>query len=161
MQDIFLYDLQLQENNRHPMLIKETAIAVEPSELNLRFPDHIASFMFKHFSMADLAEEHLYLLTMNTKCKPLGLFLIGKGTADQCLVDPRTILIRALLSGATQFILIHNHPSGDPTPSNEDVQSTKRVFASAKLINIQLTDHIILGDYKYHSMCEKGEMDPL
>lgn len=80
--------------------------------------------------------------------------MIGKGTVNNCLVCNREIFIRALLSGAVNIILCHNHPSGETTPSSEDIKITKAVSEAGKLIGITLLDHIIIGGDSYYSFDE-------
>ena len=72
------------------------------------------------------------------------------------ILAPREIFINALKNGAVNIILLHNHPSGDPTPSAEDVSTTQRVKEAGSLIGIKLMDHIIIGDNKYVSLKERG-----
>ena len=74
------------------------------------------------------------------------------GTANSTIMSPREICREALLKDCTGFILVHNHPTGDPTPSRDDIVSTKRIKNAADLIGISLIDHIIIGDNTYISM---------
>ena len=75
---------------------------------------------------------------------------------NSSLISPRELFIDALQMGAVYIILIHNHPSGDPTPSKDDILITKRVNEAGNLIGIELLDHIIIGDNSYVSFREKG-----
>lgn len=93
-----------------------------------------------------MAEEYVYLLTLNTKGDITGVFEIAHGTVSNCLVSPREIFNRALMIGATTIILVHNHPSGYPEPSHDDILLTERVKKAGELIGIELLDHIIIGD---------------
>ena len=77
------------------------------------------------------------------------------GTKDASLVSPRELFIEALQKQASSVILLHNHPSGDPTPSKEDILVTKRIQAAGKMIGIELLDHIIIGNNCYISFHEK------
>ncbi len=77
--------------------------------------------------------------------------LISKGTVNASIVSPREILIEALRYRAVGMIMVHNHPSGDPTPSREDCSITQRVKEAGKLVGIQLLDHIVIGDGSYSS----------
>ena len=80
---------------------------------------------------------------------------ISKGTVNASLISPRELFIEALEYGAVSIILLHNHPSGDPTPSSEDVLLTKRVKTAGDLIGIELLDHIIIGNNCYISFAEQ------
>ena len=98
------------------------------------------------------AEEMVYLLVLNSQQKLKGIFLVSQGTLDSAIVCPREILIRALLCGAASIIVTHNHPSGDVTPSKEDIESYKRLKDAGKLIGINVLDVIIVGDGYYSFM---------
>lgn len=79
-----------------------------------------------------------------------------KGTVNASLVSPREIFLEALEIHAVNLVLVHNHPSGDATPSREDIQMTKRICQAGEMLGIQILDHIIIGDHCYSSMREKG-----
>ena len=96
------------------------------------------------------------LLLFNTRTKLIGETDISKGTVNAALVSPRELFIEALQKNAVSIILLHNHPSGDPTPSKEDILLTRKVRDAGNLIGIDLLDHIILGDNTYISLSEKG-----
>ncbi|MCC2254598.1 JAB domain-containing protein [Ruminococcus sp. CLA-AA-H200] len=112
------------------------------------------------FDASHMAEEHIYMIGMNAKCEPLGVFEIFKGTVDHVASSPREILIRMLLCGALNMLLIHNHPSGDPTPSMADCNFTSLIYKSAKLIGLNLSDHIIIGKDCYYSFEENNLIIP-
>jgi DNA repair protein RadC len=99
-------------------------------------------------------QEQMKLLMLNTKTKLIGEVDISKGTVNASLVSPRELFIEALNCGAVSIILLHNHPSGDPTPSENDVLLTKRVKEAGDLIGITLLDHIIIGNNCYVSFSE-------
>ena len=100
-------------------------------------------------------QENIKLLMLNSKSKLLGESDISKGTVNASLVSPRELFIEALNKQAVSIILLHNHPSGDPTPSKTDLLLTKRVKEAGELIGIDLLDHIIIGDNCYCSFAEK------
>ncbi len=100
--------------------------------------------------MKDVLEVHpmnevFYVLLLNTKNKPLGRIAISTGTVSGTLVHPREVFRPAILAGATAIICVHNHPSGDPTPSSADISVTRKLREAAKTIDITLLDHVILG----------------
>lgn len=105
--------------------------------------------------MCHLKQEHLKLLLLDTKIKLIGEKDVFVGTKDASLVSPRELFIEALQKQASNVILLHNHPSGDPTPSKEDILVTKRIQAAGKMIGIELLDHIIIGNNCYISFHEK------
>ena len=92
---------------------------------------------------------------LNTKSKLLGSKQLSKGTVNSAVITPREIFIEALEKKAASVILLHNHPSGDPTPSENDFLLTKRVKEAGKLIGVELLDHIIIGDNCYVSFVEE------
>ncbi|MGN0484104.1 MAG: DNA repair protein RadC [Lachnospiraceae bacterium] len=102
------------------------------------------------------SKEHLLLSCFDSKCRLCGDSLISVGTVNASLVSPREIFMEALKKKAVYVILLHNHPSGDPTPSAEDIEVTRRIFTCGQLLEIPLSDHIIIGDHKYFSFREKG-----
>lgn len=120
-------------------------------------PKEIVQVMEEVFELHNMAEEHLYLLAMTSNCKPISFFEVSHGTATASLASPREILIRALLCGATNIILIHNHPSGSPIPSREDKRVTDRVSEAARLMDINFCDHIIVGRDGYYSFQEMDQ----
>ena len=87
----------------------------------------------------------VWLLAFNTKNRLIGLFEISHGAVDLSILRPREVFIRLFLCGAVSFILVHNHPSGDPTPSQEDMAATERHIEVGKTMGIPLLDHIIIG----------------
>ena len=96
--------------------------------------------------------ERLRHLELDTKCKLIKDKLITSGTINQSLISPREIFVEALRCNCVNIVLIHNHPSGDPTPSRDDINSTIRVQRAGKMIGIKLIDHIIIGDNTYSSL---------
>ena len=85
--------------------------------------------------------------------------IVSMGTINASLVTGREVFKSAILSNASYVILLHNHPSGDPTPSKDDIILTKRIIETGNLIGIPLVDHIIIGDNRYVSFRESGYMD--
>ena len=106
--------------------------------------------------MEDLRQEEIRLIMLNTKNKIIAHKTISKGTVNSSIVTPREIFFPAIKMMASSIILVHNHPSGDVTPSSEDKNITEIVARSGKLINIKLLDHIIIGKNKIYSFKEAG-----
>ncbi len=96
-------------------------------------------------------EERFGMLALNAKGELLAERILSQGTATGTLISPREFFREALRFGATSALAFHNHPSGDPTPSREDVQLTKRLRASGESLGVPLADHLILGAERYHS----------
>lgn len=117
-------------------------------------PDKIAGYYME--LLRHEKQEKMYLLMMDTKCQKLGEEVVSMGTVNSSIASPREIFLTALNHKAVQIVLVHNHPSGDPTPSREDVQLTKRIKVCGELMGIELVDHIIIGDTIYTSFREEG-----
>lgn len=109
-------------------------------------PDQVKEFMKKEFHMDQFAEEYLCLIALNQKGKGLGIFEVSHGTAVAACMESREIFVRLCLCGATGFILVHNHPSGDTEPSEIDIRGTRKIMEAAELMKIQMVDHIIIGE---------------
>lgn len=141
---VIKYKVLLDEENKN-ILVKESAqlYASEKGEMNT--PAQIVHLCNDVLQANRLAEEHLWLLAFNTKNKLLGLFEVSHGTVNGSLITPREIFVRLFLCGAVRFVLVHNHPSGDPTPSQEDMAATERHIEVGKTMGIPLLDHIIIG----------------
>ena len=117
-------------------------------------PQSVAEYYMEE--MRHLQQEHLYVMFLNTKGHLIRDLLISKGTVNASLASTREIFIQALRYQAVGIILVHNHPSGDPTPSREDVALTKKVYEAGSLVEIQLLDHIVIGDNHYCSLKKEG-----
>lgn len=111
-----------------------------------------------HPLMCDLPTEEFWVLLLNQSAKVINRVCISKGGIDQTSADVRTILREALLQRATQLVLLHNHPSGNPRPSREDKRLTELVKQGAQTMNIRVLDHVIVADGSYYSFCDEGEI---
>ena len=133
-------------------LAKRLAQASARNSVTFEVPSTIAEYYKEE--MRHQKQEHMKLLMLDTKSKLIGEQDISKGTVNAALITPRELFIEALACGAVYIILLHNHPSGDPTPSKSDILLTKRVKEAGELIGIQLLDHIIIGNNCYISLTE-------
>ena len=97
-------------------------------------------------------KECVKLIMLNTKNKVIKIENISLGSSNYAIVEPKDILSIALRNNADKIILVHNHPSGNPTPSTEDVSVTKRLEACSKILGIELLDHIVIGDGIFESV---------
>lgn len=119
-------------------------------------PKDIVSIVNKLYAMNELPEEAMIMFCLDCKSKIIGCFEISRGTLTSSLVHPREVLKRALLCNAYSIILIHNHPSSDPTASKMDIDITKKMKQACDLMGIFLIDHIIVADEEYCSCKEIG-----
>ena len=109
-----------------------------------------------HPLLRDLTHEEFWVLLLNQAARVIDKVRIGRGGIDQTTADVRTILREALLQRATQLALVHNHPSGNVQPSNDDRRLTASVQSAAKLMNIRLLDHLVVTDGAYFSFVDEG-----
>lgn len=109
--------------------------------------------------LRDEMKEHFYVLLLDTKNKIISWDEISKGDLNSSIVHPREVFKYALKYSANSIICLHNHPSGNPTPSMQDIEITKRLQEVGNLVGIKLLDHIIIGYNKYISLKEKGIMN--
>ena len=107
---------------------------------------------------ADAVVETAMMLALDTKNKIIGVFTISTGSLNASIIHPRDVFQRALLVNAASVILVHNHPSGDPTPSPEDVKLTKKLVEAGRVMDITVLDHVICGEGKYVSLRERGQL---
>lgn len=135
---------------------KRLMTAERRENLNFTAPEQIAAYFMPR--LKDEKKENVWILLLDGKCRLLHEEKIYEGTVKASLISPREIFISALEKEAVYLFLLHNHPSGDPTPSNDDFSMTKRIRDSGRLLGIELLDHIIIGDQTYVSFSEKGFM---
>jgi DNA repair protein RadC len=155
MSRVNIYKTKVSKESLLTTLVKEKGYNYNGDSLNS--PEAIYQMMEDIFHMSDNAEEYCYLLCLNTKNALIGVFEISHGTVNSSLVGMREIFVRALLCGATNIILVHNHPSQNATPSTDDVKVTKKLSEGATLLGLSLLDHIIIGS-SYYSLKESGLM---
>lgn len=123
-------------------------------KINLNEPDSVAAYYME--TLRHESKEKLLLSMFDAKSGLLGDEIISVGTVNTSLVSPREIFLKALEYKAVHIVLLHNHPSGDPEPSEADIRVTKMVHESGAMLGIALADHIIIGDNRYISFRENG-----
>lgn len=120
----------------------------------IRSPEDGANYVMN--DMRFLSQEHFVCLYLNTKNQVLHKQTIFIGSLNASIVHPREVFREALKRSAASIICLHNHPSGDPAPSREDIEVTKRLVECGKMLGIELLDHLIIGENKFVSLKEKG-----
>ena len=108
------------------------------------------------YNTLDADKEHFSVLALNNKNRVIGYKVISTGSLTASLVHPREVFRAAMFLDAAALILAHNHPSGDPAPSQEDIQITKRLKDGADIFGLRILDHIILGDGRFYSFSDHG-----
>jgi DNA repair protein RadC len=120
--------------------------------------DSVARFVLEHYGCAP--QEHFLALFLSNRSEVLALHEVSLGGLAATMVDPRVVFSGALLAGAAAMIMIHNHPSGDPEPSELDIALTKQIVGGARLLGINVLDHVIIGrGGKWLSMLQSGRAD--
>ncbi|HLR64466.1 MAG TPA: DNA repair protein RadC, partial [Pseudogracilibacillus sp.] len=124
--------------------------------VTIKSPSDGADYVMEE--MRHLNQEHLVAMFLNTKNQIIHRQTIFIGSLNSSIVHPREIFREAVKRSAAAVICAHNHPSGDPTPSKEDIQVTRRLVEAGKIVGIELLDHLIIGSHSYVSLKEKGYM---
>ena len=114
----------------------------------------VAEYYMQHMRLSK--QEELHVMMLDSGSRLLRERMLSLGTVKAALVDPRDIFLEALRCGAVGVILVHNHPSGDPSPSSDDLAVTARVRDAGKILGIELLDHVIIGNMKYTSLRDQG-----
>lgn len=135
-------------------LSRRIAKSTARRKLDFKDPETIAWYYMEDLRHQE--QEQLICMMLDTKNVLLGDLVISKGTVNAALISPRELFLNALQYHAVNIIMIHNHPSGNPEPSQEDVLITKRIQDAGRLIGIHLLDHIIIGDQCFVSLCQMG-----
>ncbi len=135
-------------------LSKRMARTSFKSRITLDSPEAVADYFMEN--MRYLAKERMYALFFNGSNALVKEIMISEGTVNASPASPREIFIEALKYDAVSLILVHNHPSGNPEPSNADIVVSKKIKAVGDMLGIKLLDHIIVGDMRYSSLVERG-----
>lgn len=122
----------------------------------IRSPKDAASYLMA--DMTSLRQEHFVVLFLNIKNQVMHKQTIFVGSLNASIVHPREIFREAVRRSAASIVCAHNHPSGNPAPSPEDIAVTKRLLEAGSIVGIELLDHIIIGDHQFISLNEKGYM---
>lgn len=133
-------------------MVKESSILYQNRKIS---SPSDASILLRNF-LEDSDRELLIVCCMDTKNQPTCINIVSIGTLNSSLVHPREVFKAAILGNSSSIIVAHNHPSGDTTPSNEDVNITNRLKEAGKIIGIDLLDHIIIGKNHFTSLKERG-----
>ena len=131
-------------------MAKQTALK------KLKFSDSASIALYYMEDLRHLTQEHLMLVLLDNKCSLIKDMVLTIGTINASLVSPRDIFLQALKYGAVYIVLLHNHPSGDATPSRQDVCITEKIKEAGELLGIPLTDHIVIGSNAYTSFKKCG-----
>ena len=125
----------------------------DEQRVTIHSPQDVANLLMAE--MAFLDQEHLRVLLLNTKNQVLGISEVYKGNVNSSMIRAGEVFQEAVRSNCPSVIVVHNHPSGDPTPSQEDVQVTRQLIEAGRLLDIELLDHMVIGRQGFVSLKEK------
>ncbi len=137
-------------------VFKKYSLEEVQDKITIRTPDEVLTYC--KASLAEHTEECLELIYLSVRNTVIGTEIVSSGTLDRVSISPRKIVERALAAKASAIILVHNHPSGDPTPSADDIAVTKEVTRAAALLGITVHDHIIIGRGQHYSLKANGRI---
>ncbi|HBA53939.1 RadC family protein [Syntrophorhabdus aromaticivorans] len=126
----------------------------EMEDLDIRDPADVVKMV--RAGLRDKAKEHFKLVLLNTRNRVIGISTISIGTLNASLVHPREVFKEAVVRSAASVILVHNHPSNDLEPSEEDIRITRRMVEAGKIMGIEVLDHIIITRYQFVSLKAQG-----
>lgn len=133
---------------------KRMSSALPSDRIVIRSPKDAADIMMEE--MRYHTQEHFVCLYLNTKNHIIGRETIFIGSLNSSIVHPREVYKEAIRRSSASVICLHNHPSGDPAPSREDIDVTRRLQEAGRILGIELLDHVIIGDGRFYSLKEKG-----
>lgn len=133
------------------MLVKDSNVLSNKKRIGS--PVDVVDMFKTYLDGAD--REYFCIAMLDRKNNILGINTVSIGSVSSSIVHPREVFKPAIIIGASSIILCHNHPSGDTMPSNEDITVTRKLIEGGKILNIEILDHVIIGD-NYYSMKEKG-----
>ena len=135
-------------------IAKRTSNMQARPDLTFDKPETVAAYYMERMRHKDT--EQLLLVLLDAKRHILNESVLSTGIFNATLISPRDICVRAMRNEASYIVILHNHPSGDPTPSRQDVLVTQKIKEVSDLVEIPLLDHIIIGDNRYTSFIQKG-----
>jgi DNA repair protein RadC len=141
---MYLYKVLLNKD-RLPYIKKENVKICDSYNTTFNKPNIIANAFCDRFNIHNLPEEHIYMLCLDAKLQALAVFEISHGCKTGSLFDIRSIFQKVLLTGATSFVIVHNHVSTDVSPSNNDIDVYFELTEKAQLLDLTLNDSIIIG----------------
>ncbi len=144
----------------HRLPIYRVALVRETSQSSLinriNTPRNVFEIASSYLEGAD--REHFVVIMLDTKNQVIGINTVAIGVLSSCPIHPREVFKPAILANAAGIILLHNHPSGDPNPSQDDMLLTNRLKEAGEVLGIQVVDHVILGYANYASLKERGQI---
>jgi DNA repair protein RadC len=137
---------------------RRTLVAAPAARPRLMSPAQVAAFLLPRHGAHPV--EQFGIVMLDSKCRVIRVRMVAVGSLDAAIVHPREVFREAASASAAAIVLFHNHPSGDPTPSREDLALTTRLLGAGEVMGIDVVDHLILADQQYFSMVESGIIVP-
>ena len=135
------------------------SLSVIGEQSPITFSDSAAVYNAIRGDLENQDREHFYVYLLDRKNGIIGKHLVGIGSQSAAIVHPREVFKAAIVGCAAAIICAHNHPSGDPGPSKEDIEITRRLQDAGRLIGIPVLDHIVIGRGRYYSFADEGMME--
>jgi DNA repair protein RadC len=167
----FLHDLSVEELRRMKGIGKVKALQIKAvmelskrvsasfinnNRVSIKSPVEVSTLLMEE--MRHLKKEVFKVILLNTKNHIIKFLNISVGSLNSSIVHPREVFCEAVKSGCSGVLLVHNHPSGDPEPSREDIETTRRLISAGNILGIKVLDHVVIGDGRYISFKEQGLM---
>ena len=154
---IVKYKTKLADDGK-AVLEKELSVNCPELDKFMNSPEKVATFARYFLKIHENSEEYLYMICLNVKLVMTSVFELSHGNVNSSIVGIREMFQKALLANAVSIIVMHNHPSGDPTPSREDIQITKRMVEAGRIVGVDVLDHLIVCKDAFTSLKEKGHL---
>ena len=142
-------------NEKVELIKKLMAMEAAEKTIEVTAPSDILPAVEKY---RNRKQEHFIVATLDGAHQIIHTRVVSKGIVNRTLVHPREIFRKAITDNASSIIAIHNHPSGNPAPSSQDIEITKRIKDAGEIIGIDLLDHIVIAKYGYYSFLEEGRL---
>lgn len=143
------YKIEIDACNKN-VLVKENSNNYSVDSLNS--PRKIVEMICNLYRLNHMAEEYCYMICMNSKSKPCGVFEVSHGVINGTFCNSREIFVRCLLVATSQIVILHNHPSGDITPSEQDIKSYRKLKEAGQIMGVEVVDSIIVGGNDFLSI---------
>ena len=145
-------------NEGKAVLEKELSVNCPEVDKTMNAPHKLERLATHFLKMHEQTEEHLYMICLNTKLHMTSVFEVSHGNVNSSIFSVREILQKALLANAVNIVMMHNHPSGDPTPSRQDVTMTEKLKEAGEIVGIGVLDHLVIGHGRYISLKDRGDI---
>lgn len=165
----FLHDMSVEELRRIKGIGRVKALQIKAvmelskrvsasfinnNRVTIKSPVEVSTLLMEE--MRHLKKEVFKIILLNTKNHVIKYLDVSVGSLNSSIVHPREVFSEAVKSGCSGILLVHNHPSGDPEPSREDIETTQRLVNAGNILGIKVLDHVVIGDGKYMSFKEQG-----